>query len=302
LKAADVDFMIAIFYRNPELLGTDSFRALEGRLENVGIEARAVRLGDRNEGTEAGPAGLSDGGMAPGDEMRDILGASSLIVSLGGDGTFLSAARLAAPLGIPVLGANMGRLGFLSENRPEDVAEAIIDGDYRIEDNPVLSAEVLSADGQPKADFLALNEITVHRLGPAMLGVDASINGNQLPTYWADGLIVATGLGSTAYSLSAGGPIAFPDSGVLLVTPISPHNLNVRPLIIPESTTVELRFRSRDPELVLSADNMNFVMTGDSRVRVEVAQFSLKRARLRDSGFINALTSRLYWGEDVRNH
>ncbi len=274
--------MIAIFYRNPELLGTDSFLSLERRLTEAGLE----------------PVTVCDGEP----DALNILEASSLIVSFGGDGTFLSAARRAAPLGIPVLGANMGRLGFLSENRPEDVAEAIIGGDYRVEDSPVLSAEVRSADGNLSAEFLALNEISVHRFGPAMLGVDASINGSLLPTYWADGLIVATGLGSTAYSLSAGGPIAFPDSGVLLVTPISPHNLNVRPLIIPESSTVELRFRSRDPKLVLSADNVNFVMTGDSLVRVGVAQFSLRRARLRDTGFINALTSRLYWGEDVRNH
>ncbi len=274
--------MIAVFYRNPELLGTPSFHSLRTRLAGAGLEPVAVCEREQN--------------------VRESLGASSLIVSLGGDGTFLSAARLAAPLGIPVLGANMGRLGFLSENRPEDVAEAVISGDYRVEDSPLLSAAVHSADGARTAKFLALNEITVHRFGPAMLGVDASINGSRLPTYWADGLIVATGLGSTAYSLSAGGPIAFPDSGVLLVTPISPHNLNVRPLIVPESAAVELRFRSRDPKLVLSADNVNFVMTGDSVVSVGVAQFSLKRARLRDSGFINALTSRLYWGEDARNH
>jgi len=289
--------MIAIFYRNPELLGTDSFLSLEGRLTEAGLEPVTVCEREQNTATDG-----KSGRCTHSEEIRDILGASSLIVSLGGDGTFLSAARLAAPLGIPVLGANMGRLGFLSENRPEDVAEAIINDDYRVEDSPVLSAEVLSADGEPSAEFLALNEVSVHRLGPAMLGVDASINGSLLPTYWADGLIVATGLGSTAYSLSAGGPIAFPDSGVLLVTPISPHNLNVRPLIIPESSAVELRFRSRDPKLVLSADNVNFVMTGDSMVRAGVAQFSLRRARLRDTGFINALTSRLYWGEDVRNH
>lgn len=134
-----------------------------------------------------------------------------------------------------------------------------------------------------------------------MLGVDAVISGSVLPTYWADGLIVATGLGSTAYSLSAGGPIAFPDSRVLLVTPIAPHNLNVRPLIIPDTSSIELSFRSRDPKLVLSADNVNFVMAGDSRVDVSVAQFSLKRARLRNTGFVDALTTKLYWGEDMRN-
>lgn len=241
------------------------------------------------------------GGSAA-DELPDFQGEvlPELVVSLGGDGTFLHAARIAAPLGIPVLGANMGRIGFLSENRPEDVAEAIAEGDYSIEDSPLLSAELIRPDGKREV-FLALNEITVHRLGPAMLGVDVSINGNMLPTYWADGLIVATGLGSTAYSLSAGGPIAFPDSKVLLVTPIAPHNLNVRPLIVPDSSLIGLSFRSRDPRLVLSADNVNSDMTGDCSLRISVAQFSLKRARLRNTGFIDALTSKLYWGEDMRN-
>lgn len=298
--------MIAIFYRNPEIVRTPAYGVLERRLAGAGIEFCGVCIsGGAETIPESAAAGLPvekqpDGKLADGKLPDGEL--PELIVSLGGDGTFLSSARFAAPRGIPVLGANAGRLGFLSENRPEDVAEALVSGDYRVENSPVLSAVVSSPDGSAPASFLALNEISVHRFGPAMLGVDASINGSLLPTYWADGLIVATALGSTAYSLSAGGPIAFPGSGVLLVTPISPHNLNVRPLIIPESSGIELRFRSRDPELVLSADNVNFVMRGDSVVSVGVAQFSLKRARLRDSGFINALTSRLYWGEDVRNH
>lgn len=277
--------MIDIFYRNPELLQSDAFKRLAGRLADAGKDVRPMRIS----------------GSSP-EELPDFQGESlpELVVSLGGDGTFLHAARIAAPLGIPVLGANMGRIGFLSENRPEDVSEAIVTGDYSIEESPLLSAELLRPDGGSDA-FLALNEITVHRLGPAMLGVDASINGNMLPTYWADGLIVATGLGSTAYSLSAGGPIAFPDSKVLLVTPIAPHNLNVRPLIVPDSSLIELSFRSRDPRLVLSADNVNSAMTGDCRLRISVAQFSLKRARLRNTGFIDALTSKLYWGEDMRN-
>ena len=277
--------MIYIFYRNPELLQSDAFKALSGRLACAGKDVRPMRI-----------CGSSSGELP--DFQEEAM--PELVVSLGGDGTFLHAARIAAPLGIPVLGANMGRIGFLSENRPEDVAEAIAAGDYSIEDSPLLSAELIRPDGKREV-FLALNEITVHRLGPAMLGVDVSINGNMLPTYWADGLIVATGLGSTAYSLSAGGPIAFPDSKVLLVTPIAPHNLNVRPLIVPDSSLIGLSFRSRDPRLVLSADNVNSDMTGDCSLRISVAQFSLKRARLRNTGFIDALTSKLYWGEDMRN-
>lgn len=277
--------MIYILYRNPDIVQSDSFKGLVGRLCDAGKEVRPLLLRDRSDGTMPELSGDTQAG---------------LVISLGGDGTFLHAARLASPLGIPVLGANMGRIGFLSENRPEDVAEAVVSGDYSIEESPLLSARLEFPDGK-SSTFLALNEISVHRLGPAMLGVDASVNGNMLPTYWADGLIVATGLGSTAYSLSAGGPIAFPDARVLLVTPIAPHNLNVRPLIVPDSSCIGLSFRSRDPHVVFSADNVNCAMTGDCRVDISVAQFLLRRARLRNTGFIDALTSKLYWGEDMRN-
>ncbi len=273
--------MIAILYRNSSLIASPAYSQLALRLSSAGIATRTVRVGD----SSAAPS----------------LDGVDLVVSLGGDGTFLSAARLASPLGIPVLGANMGRLGFLSENRPEDVAEAVISGDYKIEENPMLSLEAVLPDGTRK-EYLALNEVSVHRLGAAMLGVDVEINGAELPTYWADGLIVATSLGSTAYSLSAGGPIAFPGTGVLLVTPIAPHNLNVRPLIVPVDSALALSFQSRDSSVVLSADNQTCEIPSGSTVRVRVAQFSLKRARLRNSHFINALTSKLYWGEDVRNN
>ena len=285
--------MIAIFYRNPELIASEAGSSLVRKLSEAGVETLPVYV----------PAGVQLPPSSPeGAEVLSRLPSVDidLVVSLGGDGTFLSAARLASPRGIPVLGANMGRLGFLSENRPEDVAEAILSGDYKVEENAMLSLKATSPDGA-LTEYLALNEISVHRLGAAMLGVDVRINGFDLPTYWADGLIVATSLGSTAYSLSAGGPIAFPGTGVLLVTPIAPHNLNVRPLIIPGNSSLDLGFRSRDSRLVLSADNQTCEIPAASTVRVEVAQFSLKRARLRNSHFINALTSKLFWGEDVRN-
>lgn len=276
--------MIAIFYRKSGLPETETYRRLAGRLSEAGIGICPV-CGADNAVKDA--PSLAEKGV-------------SLMISLGGDGTFLSAARLAAPLGIPVLGANVGRLGFLSENRPDEVVDAVLAGDYRIEEQHMLSAEIRSGNGDCQK-FLALNEITVHRLGAAMLGVDVAVGGRSLPTYWSDGLIIAGSLGSTAYSLSAGGPIVFPGVPVLLVTPIAPHNLNVRPLIIPDSVPVELSFRSRDPRLVFSADNQTAEIPGDASVSVSLAQFSLKRARLRNSHFINALTSKLYWGEDIRN-
>ena len=143
--------------------------------------------------------------------------------------------------------------------------------------------------------------MTVHRFGAAMLGVDVCIDGERLPTYWADGLLVATSSGSTAYSLSVGGPIVLPESRVLIVSPISPHNLNVRPLIVPDTSVITLGLHSRDSSVMFTLDNRTVEAAPCLKFRVSMAQFSLKRVRLKGSDFINALTSKLFWGEDIRN-
>ena len=134
-----------------------------------------------------------------------------------------------------------------------------------------------------------------------MLGVDVEVDGQQLPTYWSDGLLVATSSGSTAYSLSVGGPICLPETKVFIVAPISPHNLNVRPLIVPESSRLRITLQSRDDRAVLSMDNRNYTVPAGTRIEVCAAPMRLRRLRLGHSNFINALRTRLLWGEDVRN-
>ena len=141
----------------------------------------------------------------------------------------------------------------------------------------------------------------MHRSGAALLGIDVTIDGHPLPTYWADGLLVATSSGSTAYSLSVGGPICAPESKVLIIAPIAPHNLNARPLVVPDSTKVSVSMRSRDGNVMLSMDNRNHLVKPTVRLDVMVAQFSLKRVRLENTSFIKALTTKLFWGEDIRN-
>ncbi|MFA6592637.1 MAG: NAD(+)/NADH kinase [Bacteroidales bacterium] len=233
----------------------------------------------------------------------DLLPETDMLLSVGGDGTFLSASKRVGDTGIPVLGVNLGRLGFLSEYRPDDVAKALIHGDYTIEDRTLLDAEIYRGKEKLFTEVypFALNEITVHRLGSAMLGVDVRLNGETVPTYWADGLLVATSSGSTAYSLSVGGPICTPDSKVLIISPIAPHNLNARPLIIPDTSVIGIGMQSRDNEVMITMDNRSIVSAPDVTVRISMAQFSLKRIRLNKSNFIKALTSKLFWGEDVRN-
>ena len=223
---------------------------------------------------------------------------TDMLMSVGGDGTFLTASMLVAQSGVPVVGVNLGRLGFLSENRPEDVADALLAGDYTLENRSLLEASV---EGKPGSEVHALNEITVHRNGAAMLAVEVTIDGVALPAYWADGLIVSTSSGSTAYSLSAGGPIVLPEAKVLIITPISPHNLNVRPLVVPDSASISLKVSSRDGDVIFTADNRSSIVPDGAVVNISLAQLSLKRVRLNKSDFINALTEKLYWGEDVRN-
>lgn len=253
---------------------------------------------------------LKDRLVAGGCKVADISGRQDMaghdfdmLVSIGGDGTFLSAAALVGESGIPVLGMNLGRLGFLSENGPDQVADAILSGSYTVEDRSLLSAMPSFPTGNPVVDGwpFALNEVTVHRIGAAMLGVDVDIDGAPLPTYWADGLIVATSSGSTAYSLSVGGPIVLPESRVLIISPISPHNLNVRPLIVPDTAKISIGLRSRDSSVMFTVDNRMVEADASLKLEVSVAQFSLKRVRLNGSSFINALTSKLFWGEDIRN-
>ena len=233
-------------------------------------------------------------------QPSDIQPDTDALLSLGGDGTFLMAARLAVPAGVPVLGVNFGRLGFLSENDPDMVVEALSSGDFRVEERELLQLSCPDLPTEESWPF-ALNEISVSRVSPSMLGVDVSVDGEALPTSWADGLLVATSSGSTAYSLSVGGPICLPETKVFIVAPISPHNLNVRPLIVPETSRLSITLRSRDSRAVLSMDNRNYTVPAGARIEVSAAPMRLRRLRLGGSNFVNALRSRLLWGEDVRN-
>lgn len=249
--------------------------------------------------------------LADGNELysicsrEDVRKGTDMVLSVGGDGTFLSASKRVADSGIPILGVNLGRLGFLSENRPEDIPAALKNADYELENRTMLKTSLpQTAEVPDSLSFwpYALNEITVHRSGAAMLGINVSVNGDSLPTYWADGLLVATSSGSTAYSLSAGGPICTPDAKVLIIAPIAPHNLNVRPLVVPENTRIKISTVSRDGNVILTMDNRTLTVDDSTSIDVSVAQFSLKRVRLPKSSFVKALTSKLFWGEDIRNN
>lgn len=268
---------LAVYLRNERFASADGFRRLEEEFLAGGCDL--YRVGS----------------------AEDIRHGTDMLLSVGGDGTFLSAASVVGETGIPVLGVNFGRLGFLSENDPVAVCRAVLSGDYSIEKRTLLGFR--HNGGLPDGIWpYALNEITVHRSGAATLGVAVGIDGRMLPTYWSDGLLVATSSGSTAYSLSVGGPIVLPDSKVLIISPIAPHNLNVRPLIVPDTSEIDISFRSRDAKVLFTADNRNEEIDAGTVISVSVARFSLNRVRLNKSDFIDALTSKLFWGEDIRNN
>ena len=270
-----------------------------------GLYIKNAALKD-NERLRSMRKALEEGGCSLYDiETReDLIPGTDAVLSVGGDGTFLSASKRVAETGVPILGVNMGRLGFLSENKPEEVVEALLSGNYTIEDRTMLKS-VITGEGACRAgDFwpYALNEVTVHRSGASVLGINVTVDGDELPTYWADGLIVATSSGSTAYSLSAGGPICSPASKVLIIEPISPHNLNVRPLVVPETAVIDISVKSRDNSVICTMDNRTMSLPATASLRVSMAQFSLKRIRLSRSSFVKALVSKLFWGEDIRNN
>lgn len=232
------------------------------------------------------------------NDPQDLATDTDILLSIGGDGTFLSASKRVADSGIPILGVNLGRIGFLSENLPEEVSKYLGQDKFCLDERVLLETKLSSNE---KFYPYSLNEVTVHRIGAAMLGVDVTINGESLPTYWADGLLVATSSGSTAYSLSVGGPVCSPDAKVFIIAPIAPHNLNVRPLIIPDTTDIEISLVSRDPKVMLTMDNRNIVVDRDTKIHISRAPFTLKRIKLKCSEFIKALTNKFFWGEDFRN-
>ena len=224
-----------------------------------------------------------------------------MFLTLGGDGTFLESLTIVRDRQIPIAGINFGRLGFLTTACVEDNnpwIEKLVNGDYAIEERALLH---LQKENLPQGFYpYAMNEITIQRLTPSMLEIEISIDGHPLPKYWSDGILVATATGSTAYSMSIGGPIVTPDSKVLIIAPISPHNLNVRPLIVPQSSTVEISFQGRHPQALLTVDNRSVDIAAGEKVTISRGEFPIKSIAI-NNNFIAALNQKLLWGEDKRN-
>jgi len=229
----------------------------------------------------------------------------AIFITLGGDGTILRATTFIRDLGIPILGINVGRLGFLATIQKNEIKRALENiraNDYSISERSLLKVTITPKISAMEGLAYALNEITVGRKNTtAMVSVETRLDQEKLTSYWADGLIIATPTGSTGYSLSCGGPVITPGTKSFVLTPIAPHNLNARPLIIPDETYIELKVNSREKEALLSLDSRIYTITNDTKIIVERADFTIKLVQLPNKSFIKTIRKKLLWGVDRRN-
>ncbi|MBM6993020.1 MAG: NAD kinase [Prevotella sp.] len=227
---------------------------------------------------------------------------SDFVISLGGDGTFLKAADRVGHRGIPILGVNMGRLGFLADVLPSEIETAldeIYSGDYRLEAHSVIKIEV---DGETlEGSPYALNDIALlKRDNASMISVRCSINGQFLVTYQADGLIISTPTGSTAYNLSNGGPIIVPSANNLCLSAVAPHSLNIRPIVINDDCVIDLEVESRNHNFLAAIDGRSEKLREGTKIRIRKAPYKVNIVKQRSTHYFSTLRDKLMWGADTR--
>ena len=240
------------------------------------------------------------------NSYKDLDDSFDFLISIGGDGTILRSISYIRNSGIPIVGVNTGRMGFLATIQKENIATSlreIINNKYHVSERSLLMlrSETL-IDGLDENFNFALNEIAVSRKNTtSMIKVETYLNDEYLTSYWADGLIVATPTGSTGYSLSCGGPVVAPDSDSFVLTPIAPHNLNARPLVIPEHTVIKLKVGGREQLHLASLDSRIITVENGTELIIQKADFSIKMIEPHGENFLHTLRNKLLWGEDKRN-
>jgi NAD+ kinase len=236
---------------------------------------------------------------------KELDSSFDIMISIGGDGTILRAATLVRDSGIPILGINAGRLGFLAMVQKDEIAEflqLIIEKKYTISERSLISLS--GTPNIPEISDLnfAMNEISVGRKDTtSMITIETYLNEEFLNSYWADGLIISTPTGSTGYSLSCGGPILTPNVSSLVITPIAPHNLNARPLVIPDDTVIQLKVTGREEQYLVSLDSRIATVKNESVLTIRKTPFKIKMVEIQEETFLKTLRNKLLWGEDKRN-
>ncbi len=233
------------------------------------------------------------------DQSFDIL------VSIGGDGTILRAATYVRNSGIPIVGINAGRLGFLAKVQKENIEsflQIVINKEYTISERTLLKLQCNPEIDELNQINFAMNEVTVSRKDTtSMITIETSLNNEHLNSYWADGLIISTPTGSTGYSLSCGGPVLTPDVKSLVITPIAPHNLNARPLVIPDNTEIKLKVSGREENYLVSLDSRIISISNNTVLTIKTADFKINMIEIPNETFLKTLRNKLLWGEDKRN-
>ncbi len=286
---------IILFSRKSIALRTEDIEIIFGAIERYGFDYAINRAFAENI-TE-----LTSRIIAPEFIYDDVVGEQpkdAVMVCYGGDGTLLEGVHRLNGADIPVVGINGGHLGFLAlapRDKIESVFEDIASQNLNLEQRDLLCIEGLSDE-----PLFALNEVAVQRLGASMISIVATIDNNSIAAYNGDGVIISTPTGSTAYSLSAGGPILAPSCHSFLLTPLAPHNLTMRPIVMPDSSEVALHINTRNNEASISADNRTFKISNNTTLTIKKAKRSIRLAVPHNISFFDSLRNKMMWGVDIR--
>ncbi len=287
---------VAIYSRGGQTLQEQDLKSLLDLLSQAGIDAVVFKsLKDQYAGLSSLPNVF--GGASDLDDQIDAL------ISLGGDGTLLDTVCLVRDKQIPVLGINYGRLGFLASLGKENIEEAVKalqERTYVLDRRGLLhlDASIPMFGEEP----FALNEVVIHkREFSPMIKIHTYLNGDFLNTFWSDGLIVSTPTGSTGYSLSCNGPVVFPESESFVITPIAPHNLNIRPIVVPNNNVISFEVEGRVDDFICTLDSRKEVVAKTVQLAVKKESFSFNLVRLNENNFLRTLREKLTWGFDTRN-
>ena len=286
---------IILFSRKSIALRTEDIDTIFGAIEHYGFDYAINRAFAENIEE------LTSRTITPEHIYDGIVGAQpkdAVMVCYGGDGTLLEGVHRLNGEDIPVVGINGGHLGFLAlapRENIKEVFEGIASGNLNLEQRDMLSIEGLSDE-----KLYALNEVSVQRLGASMISIEATIDNNSVANYNGDGVIISTPTGSTAYSLSAGGPILAPSCHSFLLTPLAPHNLTMRPIVMPDSSEVKLHINTRNNETSISADNRTFKISNDTVLTIKKAKRYIRLAVPHNISFFDSLRNKMMWGVDIR--
>ena len=285
------------YHINSELYIEELLNVLDRKDIEVVIEEEFLHLIDENKSIEKEYTKFST--------FKELDESFDLFISVGGDGTILKSVNFIRDLDIPVVGINTGRLGFLATVNKEEIRSTIariLNSEYNISERTLLCITTEPEDKELCKNNFALNEIAVSRKNTtSMITIETWLDDEYLTAYWADGLIVSTPTGSTGYSLSCGGPVITPSTKALAITPIAPHNLNARPLIIKDNTKIVLKISGREDDYLVSMDSRIASLKNNTTVIIEKAPFKIKMVEFTGDTFLRTLRKKLLWGEDRRN-